>query len=289
MSSDSVVGGSTSAASPGAASPAALLRALAGGVSTIELGHQLWTGMPSLPTQPGFRSALMQRHGDRIFADGLSAANEMFVMGTHVGTHVDAFCHISHHGKLHGGIDAQADQRGGAFRSGSIDQLAPLVGRGVLIDVAAHRGVPRMAGGDPITADDLAAVERASGVDVRPGDIVCVRTGWSQLFESGADYLGADGGTPGLTESAAEWVAERKVSAVGTDTLAFDVVPGGGVPLAMPAHRVLLVDHLVSILENLALEGLHASGVAEFVFVALPLRIVGATGSPIRPIAMVGT
>jgi kynurenine formamidase len=230
----------------------------------------------------------MQRHGDRVFNGGLSAANEMFVMGTHVGTHVDAFCHISHNGKLHGGVDADEDQRGGSYRTGSIDQLASLVGRGVLIDAASYRGVSRMRGGDPVTADDLATIEGTSGLEIRAGDVVCVRTGWSQLFESGPAYLGADGGAPGIAESAAQWLADRQISAVGTDTLAFDVVPGGGIPLGMPAHRVLLVEHQVSILENLALEELHASGVTEFVFAALPLRIVGGTGSPIRPIALVG-
>lgn len=261
--------------------------ALAGGVTVVELGHPLWNGMPSLPTQPGFRSAAMQRHGDRVFEGGLSAANEMFVMGTHVGTHVDAFCHISHDGKLHGGVDALEDQRGGVHATGSIDQVAPFVARGVLVDAAGHRGQPRLAGGEAVTAADLSEIEGASGTEIGPGDVVLVRTGWSQLFRSGADYLGSSGGCPGLAESAAQWLADRDVAAVGTDTLAFDVVPGGGIPIGLPAHRVLLVEHQVSIFENLALEDLRRTGVDEFVFIGLPLRIVGGTGSPLRPVGLI--
>jgi kynurenine formamidase len=267
--------------------PTALLEALVAGFAVVELGHPLHSGMTSLPTQPGFRSALMQRHGDRQFGGGLSAANEMFVMGTHVGTHVDAFCHISHNGLLHEGVNADESQRGGVFSSGSIDLVGPFVNRGVLIDAAAHRGVERLAGGEEVTARDLDEIESRTGLVVGEGDVVCIRTGWAQLFDDGTAYLGADGGCPGVDESAAHWCVERGVVAVGTDTLAFDAVPGGGIPIGMPAHRVLLVENQVSILENLQLEDLAKSGESEFVFVGLPLRIVGATGSPMRPIALV--
>ncbi|MFC5211956.1 cyclase family protein [Pseudonocardia sulfidoxydans] len=265
----------------------AVLAALDAGMDIVELGHPLHSAVPALPTQPGFRSALMQRHGDRTFDGGLSAANEMMVMGTHVGTHIDAFCHISHNGQLHGGVDAVASQRGGAFDTGSIDELPPLVSRGVLLDVAAHRGRDHLDGGDVVTADDLADVAVAAGVAVGSGDVVCVRTGWARRYGDAAAYLGTDGGCPGLVESAAHWLADRGVCAVGTDTLQFDAVPDGGIPHDLACHRVLLVEQQISILENLWLEGVAGRGVVEFVFVAAPLRLVGATGSPLRPFALV--
>ncbi|WP_103381330.1 cyclase family protein [Pseudonocardia dioxanivorans] len=264
-----------------------ILDALASGLDIVELGHPLHSTVPALPTQPGFRSALLQRHGDRTFDGGLSAANEMIVMGTHVGTHVDAFCHISHDGRLHGGVDAAEEQRGGSFRSGSVDRLVPFVCRGVLLDVAGQHARGRLTGGYAVTADDLAAVERAGATCVTAGDVVCVRTGWGRNYGDASAYLGTSTGCPGLAESAARWLAERDVRAVGTDTLQFDAVPAGGIPTGMPCHRVLLVERQISILENLLLEEIARRGVTEFVFVAAPLRLVGATGSPLRPFALV--
>ncbi|MGC1210814.1 MAG: cyclase family protein, partial [Micromonospora sp.] len=71
--------------------------------------------MPCSPNHPGFRMSLIRRHGDMVRPDGGSAANEMIVTGGHVGTHVDALSHVSHDGKLHGGVDAAAAQTGGRF------------------------------------------------------------------------------------------------------------------------------------------------------------------------------
>src|SRR5581483_3266892 len=89
---------------------------LLSGARVFDLGHPLDPGMPVSPNHPGYRMALLRRHGDMVRADGGSASNEMIVMGGHTGTHLDALCHVSHAGKLHGGIDAQEAQTGGRFQ-----------------------------------------------------------------------------------------------------------------------------------------------------------------------------
>jgi hypothetical protein len=83
----------------------------------IDLANPIEAGMPVSPNHPGFKMALQRRHGDMVRADGGSAANEMIMIGGHTGTHVDALCHVSHQGKLHGGVDALGAQQGGRFRS----------------------------------------------------------------------------------------------------------------------------------------------------------------------------
>jgi kynurenine formamidase len=264
-----------------------ILDVLENGVRVYDLAQPLHSAIPSSPNHPGFRMALIRRHGDMVRADGGSAANELIVTGGHVGTHIDALAHVSHHGLLHGGISAEQAQTGGRFSHGGIDQLEPLVGPGVLLDVAGVMEVETLPGGYAISAADLEAAARFGGVEVHAGDIALVRTGWARNFGDVSAFLGHDSGVPGPTEAAARWLVDRGIRATGSDTTAFEHIPPGAGHSLLPAHRLLLVEHGINILEMLDLEGLAAAGVHRFCFVAAPLKIVGATGSPIRPLAIV--
>lgn len=266
----------------------ALLAAIGQGVRTVELGQPLFTGMPCSPNHPGFRMTLQRRHGDRLRPDGGSASNEIIVTGGHVGTHVDALAHVSHDGKLHGGVDAAEAQRGGAFREHGAERIPPMVTRGVLLDVAAAHGVDTLEPGYGITADDLTTAADRAGAEPRGGDVALVRTGWARNFDDPAAYLGHDTGVPGVTESGAGWLAARGVVATGADTTAYEQVPAGQGHRVLPVHRRLLVDAGIHIIEHLNLEDAAAQGLTEFLFVLAPLRIVGGTGSPVRPVAVVG-
>ena len=124
-----------------------LLDAVARGVRVVELSHPLVTNMPGSPNHPAFRMTLIRRHGDVVRPDGGSASNELIVTGGHVGTHVDALAHVSQDGKLHGGIDAEQAQRGGLHTEHGAEQIPPMITRGVLLDVAATRGLPVLPGG----------------------------------------------------------------------------------------------------------------------------------------------
>lgn len=268
-------------------SPSPLLDAVRAGCRVLDLGQPLHPGIPTSPNHPSFRMAMIRRHGDMTRADGSSAANDLIVTGGHVGTHVDALGHVSYQGRLYGGASAAEAQTGGRLRTHGIDELEPIVAPGVLLDVAAQHGVDVLDPGYGIGAADLEAAAAAGGVSVEPGDVALVRTGWSAHFDDPATFLGHDSGVPGVSEEGARWLADRGVRATGSDTTAYEQIPPGQGHALLPAHRLLLVERGIHIIEILDLEPLHAAGVHRFVFVLAPLKLVGATGSPVRPLALI--
>lgn len=265
----------------------ALLDAVTSGVRVIDLAQPLFTGMPSSPNHPGFRLALTRRHGDTIRPDGGSAAAEMIVTGGHVGTHVDALAHVSQDGKLHGGVDAAQAQAGGRFSRLGVDEMPPLVRRGILLDVAAVKNSDRLEGGYAVTAADLEQAAKHAGVSPREGDVALVRTGWARNFDDAAAYLGHHTGVPGVSEDGARWLSDAGIAATGADTTAYERIPPGAGHRELPVHRLLLVEYGIHIIEHLNLEALAGESLGEFCFILSPLKIVGGTGSPVRPLAVV--
>jgi kynurenine formamidase len=265
----------------------ALLDVVRAGVRTFDLGRPMFVGMPQSPNHPQFWHTLPRRHGDMSRPDGGSAANDLIVTGTHVGTHIDALAHVSQDGQLYGGVDAAEAGAGGRFLYHGVHQIAPMMCRGVLLDVPAALGVDACEPAYEISPDDLAAAVQAEGIAVGQGDVVLVRSGWGRRFDEGpAAYLGADSGVPGVGQAGAHWLAERGVLAAGADTIAFEHLPAGGGHRVLPAHRVLLVESGIYLIEALALEELAAARAYEFTFVLAPLALLGATGSPVRPLAV---
>src|SRR5690606_33517223 len=116
--------------------------------------------------------------GDMVREDGGSAANDLIVLGGHVGTHVDALAHVSQDGRLYGGVDASSVQSNQGLAVHDIAGFAPLVCRGVLLDVAAAHGVDVLPAGYGITAEDLEAARARAGAELQPGDAILVGTGW---------------------------------------------------------------------------------------------------------------
>lgn len=258
------------------------------GVRVFDLGRPMFVGMPQSPNHPQFWLTFPRRHGDRVRSDGGSAANDLLVTGTHVGTHIDALAHVSHDGRLHGGDDASAALDGGRYMKHGVHTIAPMVCRGVLLDVPAVLGRQVCDPAYEITPDDLEEATRRETVEVGSGDVVLVRSGWGRRFSEGAEsYLGLESGVPGLGEAAAGWLADRKVQAAGADTIAFERLAPGSGHATLPVHRVLLVESGIYIVEALNLEEIAAAGIYEFTFVLVPMHIVGATGSPVRPLAVV--
>lgn len=264
-----------------------LLDALEAGTEVLDLAHPLAAETPHSPNHPPFRMSLMRRHGDMVREDGSSASNELIVTGGHTGTHVDALAHVSYRGELHGGMSADDAQRGGRFKSHGMETMPPMVCRGVLLDVAGLHGTDVLPGGYGITEDDLSAAARKAGVEVRAGDVALVHSGWSANFGDASVFLGHDTGVPGPTEEAARWIADRGMRATGAETIAYEQIkPEVGHGL-LPVHRLLLVERGIHIIEVMNLAELAAAGVGEFLFVLAPLKIVGGTGSPVRPLAVV--
>ena len=266
----------------------ALLDVVQAGLRTFDLGRPMFQGMPQSPNHPRFTHTLPRRHGDAVRGDGGSAANDLIVTGTHVGTHIDALAHVSHNGRLHGGADAAAAGVGGRFTEHGVHTISPMIRRGVLLDIPAALGQAACPPAYEVTPADLEAATRATGQRVGAGDVALIRTGWGRRFADGTEaYLGTETGVPGVAEAGARWLAECGVHAAGADTIAFErLAPGDGHRM-LPAHRVLLVDAGIYIIEALDLEGIAAAAITEFTFVLVPLNLQGATGSPVRPLAVV--
>lgn len=247
------------------------------GARVYDLEQPRYAGAPVWPAhEPGVLLNLHRRHEQDAF-EGRTSASALLVMTEHSGTHMDALCHQAYGGSLHGGVPVTAAvQTSTGFTALGIDTVAPIVRRGVLLDVGGG-GVP-----ERVTAADL----EACGAEIEPGDVVLVRLGSGALWSDRAAYLAAGG----MTADAARWLAARSPFAVGADNVAWDLPHEDDPELgSLPGHTILIVQSGIHIIESLNLEELAADGVREFAFVCLPLKLRGGTGSPVRPIALVET
>jgi kynurenine formamidase len=250
---------------------------------TIDLSQPWFVGMPHHPAHPPFLFSLNKKHGDYVGPGGVSSASESLALGGHVGTHLDALCHFSCGGNLHGGRKAADIQSyGGGIGALTVDTVAPILRRGVLLDIAGLHGNQPLAANFEVTPEVLDRAVGEQSVRIQPGDVVLLRTGWAQFWEDAPRFISEVRG-PGPSIGGARWLSSRGVFAGGSDTVAFEKVPDS----AMPVHVHLLVESGIHIIECLNLEVLAAQKIYEFLFVASPLKIRGGTGSPMRPFAVV--
>ncbi len=213
---------------------------------------------------------------------GFQFAEDTVVMPLHIGTHVDALCHAWYDDQLYNGFPGSGTRSTSGAAHCGIDRMGPIATRGVLLDIAALRGGP-LSGGASIGRTELERAARAAGVEPRPGDVVLIRTGW---FESVGHARGVSfNEEPGIDAEAGLWLAERGVSVVGADNFAIEAIPfpAGTV---FPVHQRLIRDYGIPLLEGLVLKPLADTGRHEFLFAASPLPVVGGTGSPISPMAI---
>jgi kynurenine formamidase len=246
---------------------------------------------PVLSINPPFAAALINTHKQTNgWIPELSFAEDMmYFSGQHGAPTIDAIGHIGHNGKLFGGLSAEQNEAPNGLLALGIEHYPKdkFINRGVLLDVARFKNVDALPPGEEITAADLEATARAQGVEVRAGDSVLIRTGWGRYFETDrAKYMGL---RPGPGESASKWLAEKKVFLAGDDQLTFEVYPQKGT--IFPAHRILIADNGIYIVENFNLEELSQVLAArknyEFVLVLNPLRLRGMTGSPLNAFAII--
>ena len=246
---------------------------------------------PVLSFNPPFAAALVNTHKQTNgWIPELSfAADMMYFSGQHGSPTIDAIGHIGHNGKLFGGLIAEQNEAPSGLLALGVEHYPKerFINRGVLLDVARYKNVDALPAGEEITAADLEATARAEGVEVRAGDSVLIRTGYGRYFETDkAKYMGL---RPGPGESAANWLAGKKVFLTGDDQLTYEVYPQKGT--IFPAHRILLADNGIYIVENFNLEELSQVLATrknyEFVLVLNPLRLRGMTGSPLNAFALI--
>jgi len=224
---------------------------------------------------------------------GLARFNDdLLIMHLQSSTQWDALAHVYYDDQLYNGVPAASVTSQGATRQGIQTMARGVVGRGVLIDVARHRGVEHLPRNERVEPEELDRVLAAQGVELRTGDIVVVRTGWLAQFPAHAEARVWRSGCPGLDWTCAEWLHRHDVAAVAADNTAVEAsapsYPEGDEPL--PMHLLCLRDMGMPFGELWDPEALAADcaedGVYEFQLVAPPLRVTGAVGSPLNPLAL---
>ena len=270
---------------------AARLIAAAGEVRdgrTVTLAAPLASSGPDNP-EPG------ARHMKRLPAEpsevpGLSFAADQITMNVHgdVDSHIDALCHVSYDGTLYNGVAASVVTSRGAAELSIDDVRDGIVGRGVLLDIPRLRGIPWLEPGEQVTAAELAAAEEAQQVHVGPGDLLFVRVGHRRRRDELGPWDVARS-RAGLHPGACEYLAERQVAALGSDSNS-DTAPSIVDGVAFPVH-VLAINALgVHLLDYLQFDDLvpacEAAARWSFLCVIAPLRLPGGTGSPVNPIAV---
>jgi kynurenine formamidase len=250
-----------------------------------DLEQLRYHGAPTFPAHaPGFLYTLHRRHEPGL-GEARTSASGLIVQAEHSGTHVDALCHQAESLVMFGGCEVTAQvQTSTGFTELGAETIPPLVGRGVLLDLARSAAVDRLAAGHLVGPAELEEAAAAQGVTIERGDVVLLRTGNATVWDDPEEYLRG----PGLGAGAARWLAERRPLAVGCDNVALDVVGHVDPELGtLPCHTILLIRNGIYIVENLALEELARERATEFLFVCLPLKMRGVTGSPVRPVAVV--
>jgi kynurenine formamidase len=167
-----------------------------------------------------------------------------------------------------------------------IEHVKPLLTRGVLVDLPAYKNVQRLEGGYEVTLADVRGALARQGIaesSIMPGDAVLFRYGWAQLWSTPAEFMAER--LPGIGLEVARWLVERKVTVTGSDTSVTEVSPNP-TGQTIPVHQELMMKNGIFNIENMTFEELAADRAYEFLFVATPIRFEGATGSPLRPLAI---
>ncbi|MCB1740922.1 MAG: cyclase family protein [Gammaproteobacteria bacterium] len=259
----------------------------------IDLSHVIENGAPRIPpNQTPFVMTLAPRADNvikrRRAAGAMNDAGtslERIEMCTHVGTHIDALGHVSIGERMYNGRSTRDELDDFGLSSLGVENIPPIIGRGVCLDVSGLDGGAMLGAGRAVGVDDLQRARDKAGVDIREGDIICINTGWGRLFMQDNDrYVG---GEPGIDEHAAQWLTEQGIVAIAADNMAVEVIPHPRHPeLVLPVHQHTLVEAGVYLIENIKLDELVSAGASEFCFALLATKFKGATGCPVRPIAL---
>jgi kynurenine formamidase len=249
----------------------------------IELGHEL------AATMPFFGTRRFDVHTKRTFMNQPSnrrGSNEELVVTEigQVGTQLDGFVHQTHEDKIYNCAKVDDIQTRGGFTKFGIEKIGALITRGVLIDVAALKGVDMLGDNYEITVEDLEQALQKQNLKLQPGDAVIIHTGWGKLWgKDNARYVKS---CPGVGVKAAEWLVKQDPMLVGSDNWPVEVAPNPDKEISLPGHQIFLVVNGVLLLENMKLDDLAAKRVHEFAFMIQPLKVKGGSGSTVAPIAV---
>ena len=260
----------------------------------VRLGRTVTLEAPietqAAPDNPEPAMDEMTGTGDQADPAGLTFARDRLTMNVHgnADSHIDALCHVMYHARLYNGVPAGTVTAQGAAELSIEVASNGIVGRGVVLDIPRLHGVPWLEPGDHVTADDLARAEEAQRVRVGEGDLLFVRVGHRQRRNALGPWDSA-ATRAGLHPTAMEFVAERKVAVLGSDSNN-DTSPSAAEGVDFPVHVLALNAMGLHLLDWLQFDGLvplcAEVGRWSFCCVIAPLRLAQGTGSPVNPIAI---
>jgi kynurenine formamidase len=249
----------------------------------IELGQVLSAEMPISSTRRfdmHLKRTVMNPQSNR------RGSNEEVVLSEigQVGTQFDGFAHQTIENSLYNCFKLDEISTRTGFTKLGIENVGALVTRGVLIDVAALKGVDMLPDTYEITVQDLQQALQRQNLTLQPGDAVVIHTGWGKLWaKDNARFMK---GCPGIGVAAAEWLVRQDPMLVGSDNFPVEISPNPDPQISLPVHQIMLAINGIHLLENLKLDQLASKRVYEFAFVMQPLKLKGATGSTVAPIAI---
>ena len=261
---------------------------------TYDLSVEYFVGMPSFHSlgDPGYQYWLTHTpHGTIVDnPNGLgekmnkkvSYTGDAISLYTHMGTHIDALNHFGLNGKIWNGFTPEKYLGNKGWKKTGAETIPPIIARGVLLDVADAKGpLPKNY---HITPQDLQLTLKKQGIKLKSGDVVLIRTGQAEFYEDASHYLD---NYPGIGLEAVKWLVEEQgIMLLGADNLSFEAFPPEREDNWVPVHTYLLAEKGVMFIEQLFLEELSKDQVYEFAFIAASLKLRGASGSPMRPIAI---
>jgi kynurenine formamidase len=264
--------------------------------STVyDLSIDYFVGMPSFQAagDPSYQ-IYMSHHPGGTAIDNLNGVGEevnrhvcysgdVIFMYTHTGTHIDALNHFGVDGKIYNGFTPEEHLGSRHWNKGGAEVIPPIITRGVLVDVATTHGVDCLPDSYAITIEDCQAALERVGLTIEEGDVAFIRTGRMRYWPEGSKVLG---NPPGLSLEAARWITAQGISVIASDQECVEVGPSQHEDNWLPGHCHFLAEAGVPMMELCNLEELARDGVNEFALIAAPIRLRGATGSPLRPLAL---
>ncbi|SEW51459.1 cyclase family protein [Chitinophaga arvensicola] len=262
-----------------------------------DLGVEYFVGMPGFTAlgDPAYQFWLTHTPRGTIVGDITKQGKEMnrkvsytgdaLSMYTHTGTHVDALAHFGLNGHIWNGYTADEHLGDRGWDKSGAEKIPPIIGKAVLIDVPAFKGIDVLPGNYVISLAELQQIITQQHLQINKGDIVLIRTGLMKYFYNDQEKFMNN--SPGMSMEAIKWLVEEKqVMTLGADNLSLEVLPSGDGKNWLPGHTYLLAERGVMFIELLYLEELSAAGVKDFLFIGLPLKLRGASGAPVRPMAI---
>ena len=260
----------------------------------FDLSVDYFVGMPSFHAlgDPGYQYWLTHTpHGTivdnpnglgREMNEKVSYTGDAISMYTHMGTHIDALNHFGLDGKIWNGYTPKEYLGDKGWKKTGAETIPPIIARGVLVDVKAALGT--LPANYRISAEDIQKTLKKQNVSLQKGDVVLIRTGQAKFYEDANHYLN---NYPGISLDAVKWmVEEQEVMLLGADNLSFEAFPPERENNWVPVHTYLLAEKGVMFIEQMYLEELSSAKVFEFAFIAASLKLRGASGSPMRPLAI---